>query len=183
MNSNETDFNLEKIEKMVYVLNGQKVMLDFDLAQLYGVEVKRLNEQVKRNRARFPADFYFECSFGDLEVLRSQFATTNHVSYWNHKRRSNPCVFTENGVAMLSSVLHSDRAIEVNITIMRIFTKLKSYLMMEQIKDQRVDKLEIEATKVFKIVFERLDHVESDVKELKSSKPSLAPARKKIGLK
>ena len=96
---------LEQIQNMIYVIRGQRIMLDSDLAKLYGVETKRLNEQVKRNSDRFPEDFMFECNSKDLESLWSQFATTNREGAWNHKRRSAPMVFTENGVAMLSSTL------------------------------------------------------------------------------
>jgi hypothetical protein len=104
-----------KIQSMIYIIRGQKVMLDSDLAQLYEVEVKRLNEQVKRNIERFPTDFMFQCDINDLNDLRSQIATANSVSAWNHMNRSSPFVFTESGVAMLSSVLNSKRAIAVNI--------------------------------------------------------------------
>ena len=104
----------DKIESLIKVIRGQQVMLDRDLATLYGVEVKRLNEQVKRNIKRFPKDFMFQLT--KEECLRSQIATLNegrgqHLKYM-------PYVFTENGVAMLSSVLRSDTAIEVNIRIM-----------------------------------------------------------------
>jgi len=120
-----------QIEKMIYIIRGQRVMLDSDLAQLYGVETKALNQAVKRNLDRFPEDFYFECNFSDLEDLRSQIVTAKlekDATIWNHKRRVNPYVFTENGVAMLSGVLHGPLAVKVNISIMRIFTKLRSYL-------------------------------------------------------
>ncbi len=166
---------LSKIEKMIYVIRGQKVMLDSDLAELYGVEVKRLNEQVKRNIDRFPSDFMFECDSNDLDVLRSQFATTNSTTNWNYKRRSLPYLFTENGVAMLSSVLASKQAIQVNISIMRIFTKLRSFLLMEENLSKRIDKLEAGTNKLFRVVFERMDSLEE-------STPSLRPNRKKIGL-
>jgi hypothetical protein len=172
-----------EIQKIVYLIRGQRVMLDSDLARLYGVEVKRLNEQVRRNIERFPEDFCFECTIDDLHDLRSQFATTDSISYWNHKRRAKPYVFTENGVAMLSSVLHSPNAIQINISIMRVFTKLRSYLLMENVTDKRIDKLEKDTTQIFKIVFERLDDVDEKIKDLQITKPALAPARKKIGLK
>lgn len=166
---------LSKIEKMIYVVRGQKVMLDSDLAELYGVEVKRLNEQVKRNIDRFPSDFMLECNFNELDVLRSQFATTNSLSVWNYKRRSLPYLFTENGVAMLSSVLASSQAIAVNISIMRIFTKLRSFLLMEENLSKRIEKLEDSTNKLFRVVFERMDSLEE-------SAPLLTANRKKIGL-
>ena len=112
------------IEPLIKVIRGQQVMLDRDLATLYGVETKRLNEQVKRNIKRFPEDFMFQLTKD--ECLRSQIATLNegrgqHLKYM-------PYVFTENGVAMLSSVLRSDTAIEVNIRIMRAFTSMRHFL-------------------------------------------------------
>lgn len=116
---------VDNIEPLIKVIRGQQVMLDRDLATLYGVETKRLNEQVKRNIKRFPEDFMFQLTKD--ECLRSQIATLNegrgqHLKYM-------PYVFTENGVAMLSSVLRSDAAIEVNIRIMRAFTSMGKFMM------------------------------------------------------
>ena len=129
-------------------------MLDSDLAELYGVTTKRLNEQVKRNLDRFPDDFMIVPSSGELDDLRSQIATANSATSWNHKRRSTPYLFTENGVAVLSTVLTSKQAIQVNIAIMRTFTKLRSFLAMESSTNERLDKLEKGTHKLFKIVFE-----------------------------
>lgn len=171
------NFSNEKIEAMIYTINGHKVMLDSDLAKLYGVETKRLIEQVKRNLSRFPDDFLIICTSNDIEDLRSQIATANTTNTWNHKRRSAPMLFTENGVAMLSTVLNSERAIQVNIAIMRTFTKLRSFLAMESSMDDRVSNLEKNTHKLFKIVFERLDKIEDQVT------PKLPANRKKIGLK
>lgn len=156
-----------------------KVMLDTDLAELYGVEVKRLNEQVKRNMDRFPDDFMFQCNSDELKSLRSQIATANPSTTWNYKRRALPFLFTENGVAMLSSVLSSQQAIQVNIAIMRIFTKLRSFLLLEKNLSDRISSLEENTTVLFKVVFERLDHHERSLVK----RPSLKPDRKKIGLK
>ena len=116
---------VDNIEPLIKVIRGQQVILDRDLATLYGVETKRLNEQVKRNIKRFPEDFMFQLTKD--ECLRSQIATLNegrgqHLKYM-------PYVFTENGVAMLSSVLRSDAAIEVNIRIMRAFTSMGKFMM------------------------------------------------------
>ncbi len=99
--------DITKIEVMIFIIRGQRVMLDSDLAELYGVELKALLQAVRRNQERFPTDFAFECTSSELEDLRSQFATTNRAIDWNHMRRSLPFVFTESGVAMLSSVLNS----------------------------------------------------------------------------
>lgn len=113
-----------QIEKLIYVIRGQKVMLDSDLAELYGVETKVLNQAVKRNISRFPEDFMFECNSRGLDDLRSQFVTSNATNTWKYKRWTSPLVFTEVGIAMLSTVLKSERAIQVNISIMRTFIKL-----------------------------------------------------------
>jgi len=165
---------LETIETKIYTIRGQKVMLDSDLAKLYGVETKRLNEQVKRNITRFPADFMFQLTAEEVENQRSQFATFEGEVL---KRKYLPFVFTENGVAMLSSVLHSEQAITVNIAIMRIFTKLRSFLFLEKSRDDRIDKLEDGTNYLFKIVFERLDSIEEIIG------PRLPANRRKIGLK
>ncbi|MBW6479804.1 MAG: ORF6N domain-containing protein [Bacteroidales bacterium] len=114
----------EVILSKIYLMRTQKVMLDMDLAELYGVETKQLKRAVRRNEKRFPPDFMFELSQDEFENLRSQFGTSS----WGGVRYS-PMAFTEQGVAMLSSVLNSDRAILVNIRIIRIFTKMRELLM------------------------------------------------------
>ncbi len=111
-------------QTLIYDLRGYKVMLDFDLATLYGVETKRLKEQVRRNLSRFPGDFMFELTREELDNLRSQFATSS----WGGMRYL-PMAFTEQGVAMLSSVLNSEKAIQVNIEIMRAFAQYRSLLI------------------------------------------------------
>ncbi len=115
----------EIIERKIYLIRGHKVMLSMDLARLYGVPVMRLNEQVKRNIRRFPNDFMFLLSDAEHAILKSQIA----ISSWDGARRANPYAFTEQGVAMLSSVLNSERAIQVNIAIMRAFVRLKTMIV------------------------------------------------------
>ncbi|MBX9785358.1 MAG: ORF6N domain-containing protein [Chitinophagaceae bacterium] len=114
----------QKILNRIYVIRNQKVMLDEDLAEMYRVETKRLNEQVKRNLNRFPKDFMFTLTPKEYENLKSQIATSS----WGGRRKL-PNAFTEQGVAMLSSILNSDVAIEVNIRIIRVFTKLREYAL------------------------------------------------------
>jgi len=114
----------ETLMNKIYLIRGEKVMFDTDLADLYGVETKRLNEQVKRNIERFPDDFMFQLTQEEFKILRSQIAT----SRWGG-RRTLPYVFTEHGVLMLSSVLNSDLAIKVNIQIMRVYTKIRNMLI------------------------------------------------------
>jgi hypothetical protein len=112
----------QELERRIFVMRGQRVMLDSDLAKLYGVPTKRLNEQVRRNRERFPEDFAYSLTPQELADLRSQIATAKIGS---SKSRAMPMVFTEHGVAMLSSVLRSPRAVQVNIAIMRAFVRMR----------------------------------------------------------
>ena len=163
--------DLSEIQNMVYVIRGLKVILDSDLAKLYGVETKVLNQAIKRNSRRFPGDFMFRLTRKEYEILRSQIVTSSSD---HGGRRYQPLVFTENGVAMLSSILNSDLAIDVNIAIMRVFTKLRSYYALEERMDRKVNKLEQGVTQVFKVVFERLDNLEEVAINQKK--------RKKIGL-
>jgi hypothetical protein len=144
---------LSQVENMIYLVRGQRVMLDSDLAGLYEVETKALTRQVRRNQSRFPEDFLIEPDSKELEDLRRQFGAANPPRHWNHKRRTSPMLFTENGVAMLSSVLNSERAIHVNISIMRIFTKLRSFLHLEKDLRDRMDKLQMDTGKLFQMVF------------------------------
>jgi len=117
---------VELIEKKIYLIRGQRVMLDSDLADLYGVSVKVLNQAVKRNISRFPEDFMFQLTKEEYDSLRSQIVTLK-TGRGKH-RKYLPYIFTEQGVAMLSSVLRSERAIQVNIAIMRAFVKLRQIL-------------------------------------------------------
>jgi hypothetical protein len=121
----------------IQFIREQKVLIDEDLAELYGVETKRLNEQVKRNLDRFPEDFMFQLSNEEFENLKSQFATSS----WGG-RRTTPYVFTEHGVLMLSSVLRSKQAVEVNIQIMRVFTRMRKLLFNHKDLLLRIEKIE-----------------------------------------
>ena len=116
---------IEHITSLIYLIRGQKVMLDRDLAKLYGVETKQLKRAVKRNSDRFPDDFMFELNKKELSDWRCQFGTSNSTKMG---LRYTPMAFTEQGVAMLSSVLNSKRAIQVNIQIMRVFTRFRAML-------------------------------------------------------
>jgi hypothetical protein len=122
----------DTIISKIYLIRGQKVMIDRDLAELYGVETKQLKRQVKRNIDRFPDDFMFELSDEELQEWRCQIGTSNSNEGDKMGLRYGPYVFTEQGVAMLSSVLNSERAIKVNIRIMRIYTKMREMLMTNQ---------------------------------------------------
>lgn len=116
---------IEEIRSKIHIIRGQQVMLDFDLAELYGVEARVLNQSVKRNIKRFPEDFMFQLNIKEWEFMSSQFVTTSRMK---RPKSSPPYAFTEQGVAMLSSVLRSDTAIEVNIRIMRTFVAVRQYL-------------------------------------------------------
>ena len=132
---------MSAIENKILVVRGRQVMLDEDLADLYGVETKRLVEQVKRNRARFPGDFMFQLRKEEVEALRSQIATSNTG---RGGRRYAPYVFTEQGVAMLSGVLRSDRAIAVNIEIMRAFVELRRVAGSFRELEERLEQMELD---------------------------------------
>ncbi|MFM7671681.1 MAG: ORF6N domain-containing protein [Bacteroidota bacterium] len=129
----------QKILNQILVIRGKKVMLDENLAALYGVETRRLNEHVKRNLKRFPKDFMFSLTEAEYTNLKSQNATSN----WGGRRKL-PMAFTEQGVAMLSSVLNSDTAIEVNIKIIRVFTRLRNFAITHKDILMQLSKLEKE---------------------------------------
>ena len=145
---------VDRIEKAILLIRGQKVMLDADLAELYGVETRVLVQAVKRNLERFPEDFMFQLSKDDVDFLRSQIVTLK-------KRRGQhskylPYAFTEQGVAMLSSVLRSQRAIHVNIEIMRAFIRLRQMLASHVELARKLDALEKKYDAQFKQVFEAI---------------------------
>jgi hypothetical protein len=150
------------IETRIIQLRGQKVLLDQDLAELYGVTTKALNQAVKRNIGRFPPDFMFQLSPEEAQNLRSQFVTASLSSPTNSNhgawggRRSRPYAFTEHGVAMLSSVLNSERAIQVNIAIIRAFTRLRQFLATHQELAQKLEELESKYDDQFREVFEAI---------------------------
>jgi len=127
----------ELVMNKIYLIRGQKVMLDRDLAELYAVETKVLNQAVKRNSERFPADFMFQLTKKDFENLKSQFVTSS----WGGVRKM-PFAFTEQGVSMLSSVLKSERAIRVNIQIIRIFTRMREIIMTHKDILLQLEKIE-----------------------------------------
>ena len=200
---------IQTIQSKIYEIRGQRVMLDFDLAAMYGVETRRLNEQVKRNIERFPEDFMFQLTKGEYEILKSQFATSNTTdsqggiilksqnatSSWGGTRKS-PYAFTENGVAMLSSVLRSPIAIQVNIGIMRAFTQFRHMAatlpqsnpaadVAQLRKDFENLKLDIEdilhdQNDINESTQSQLDAISAALAELQSKEPRQTP-RRRIG--
>jgi hypothetical protein len=129
---------VQHIARAIYLLRGQKVLLDSDLAALYGVSTKALNQAVKRNRERFPHDFMFQLTIEETRSLRSQFVTLKRGEHLKYR----PYAFTEQGVAMLSSVLNSERAVKVNIAIMRAFVKLRETLETNRELARKFEELE-----------------------------------------
>ena len=142
----------ERVEQAILLIRGQKVMLDSDLAQLYGVETKNLVKAVKRNIDRFPSDFMFQLKKGEFDNLRFHFGTSRH---WGG-RRYPPYAFTEQGVAMLSSVLRSRRAVQVNIEIMRAFVRLRRILASHADLARQLAALERKYDGQFRVVFEAI---------------------------
>lgn len=141
----------ERIISRIFLIRDKKVMLDKDLAYLYGVNTKVLNQSVKRNHKRFPTDFMFQLSRGELSDLKSQIVTSS----WGGVRKL-PLAFTEQGVAMLSSVLKSERAIQVNIEIIRTFTKIREILANNRNLILKIENIERRYDKNFKIIFDTL---------------------------
>lgn len=140
-NSDETALlTLDLIESKIYVIRNQKVMLDSELASLYGVETRVLNQAIKRKSDRFPEDFMFRTTKEEFENLKSQFVTSSSGNYGG--RRKLPYVFTEQGVAMLSSVLNSERAVEVNIAIMRTFVNMRKILLNNDEVNKKLTEIE-----------------------------------------
>lgn len=150
---NKLDIALaEQISGLIYFVRGHKVMLDSDLAKLYEVETKNLNKAVQRNADRFPGDFCFQLTLQEFKDLKFQIGTSRS----HGGRRTQPYVFTEQGVAMLSSVLNSKRAIEVNIAIMRTFVKLREILANNKLLSDKIFALEKKYDEQFKVVFEAI---------------------------
>jgi len=160
---------LQVIQNKIYEIRGQRVMLDFDLAELYDTETKRLKEAVRRNIARFPDDFMFELSPDEWKILRTQFATSS----WGGLRYL-PFAFTEQGVAMLASVLKSETAIQVNIQIVRAFIALRQYALGYAELNKKLESFMIETNMQFNDIYQALTEMSS--LKSKQNKP-----RNKIG--
>jgi hypothetical protein len=169
----------EVVMNKIFLVRGQKVMLDFDLADLYGVETKYLKRAVKRNLARFPSDFMFALNLNELKNLRCQFGTSSlrydgAAAWGGHRYR--PMAFTEQGVAMLSSVLNSERAVSVNIHIIRVFTRMREMLVTHKDLLLKLEQMEgrlVRHDDDIKVIFDYL-------KELLTPK---TPPMRRIGFK
>ncbi|MEO8132027.1 MAG: ORF6N domain-containing protein [Bryobacteraceae bacterium] len=171
-NHTELAVPIGRIENQIYLIRGEKVMVDADLAELYQVLTKNLNKAVSRNIERFPHDFMFQLTKEEFENLRFQFGTSSS-GYGG--RRYAPFVFTEHGVAMLSSVLRSARAVEMNILIVRAFIRLRELVAGHKDLADRIEKLETHQTQhasVINILAEEIDNLKM---------PPAGPPRKRIG--
>ena len=164
---------LQKIQSKIFELRGYKVMLDSDLAELYETETKRLKEAVRRNIDRFPSDFMFEVNKQEFESLRTQIASSNRGG-----TRYLPFVFTEQGVAMLASVLNSSKAIEINIQIVRAFVLLRQFALANEVLANKLHELEKQYNKQFKDVYEALNFLFAKDKQVTEQNQ-----RKRIGYK
>lgn len=140
----------ERIESKIFLIRGKKVMLDRHLAELYGVETRALNQAVRRNKVRFPEDFMFQLNPQEMRIWKSQIVISNSEKMGLRKM---PLAFTEQGVAMLSSVLNSERAIQVNIQIIRTFTKLRELMATNKVLREKIEKLEARYDEQFRVVF------------------------------
>ncbi|MEI7441524.1 MAG: ORF6N domain-containing protein [bacterium] len=156
-------------ERKIYLIRDHRVMLSFDLAELYSVEHKVLNQSVKRNLKRFPADFMFQLSDDEFQILKSQFVTSS----WGGVRRANPYAFTEQGIAMLSSILNSEQAIQVNVEIIRAFVRLRQMISSHRDLAKKLEELERKYEGQFRAVFEAIRQIMN---------PPMGPKRK-IGIK
>lgn len=160
---------LQIIQNKIYEIREQKVMLDFDLAELYEEETRVLNQAVKRNMKRFPIDFMFQLNENEFEILKSQFVTSS----WGGTRKL-PFAFTEHGITMLASVLRSDKAIEVNIQIVRAFIILRQYALGYAELNQKLENFILETNLQFNDIYQALT-------ELASKKEQEEKPRKKVG--
>ena len=165
------------LQSKIYEIRGQKVLLDFDLALLYEVETKVLNQAVKRNIKRFPDDFMFQISQEEYNSLRSQIVTLNEVGRGKF-RKYLPYAYTEQGVAMLSGVLNSDVAINVNIAIMRTFVMIRKYALEHKEFNEKLLEMETKYDKKFSDVYDALNYL---IK--KEEKETIQKERKQIGYK
>jgi hypothetical protein len=164
------------VESLIHVIRGQKVMLDADLVALYGVTTKAFNQAIKRNAERFPEDFMFRLDHQESAILRSQFVTSS-----KRKIEYQPLAFTEHGVAMLSAVLHSDRAIQMSIAIIRAFVRMRQIIEHNKDIAVRVEKLKRghdRSASVIEILVEDIDRLAREVKEMNALPPV---TKRKIG--
>ena len=169
LNPTYSEQSVQDIRNMIYTVRNQQVMLDNDLAKLYQVETKRLNEAVKRNIARFPEEFRFQLNEEETEFLRSQFATLNENDGRGKHRKYLPYVFTEQGIAMLSAVLRSDTAIQTSIVIMKSFVEMRHFMADNSILFERISAIELKQLTYQKQTDKKLEQVFEFISEHEES--------------
>jgi hypothetical protein len=162
---------IETIERRILLIRGQRVLLDMDLAELYGVDTRTLKRAVRRNRNRFPPDFMFELTPEEYRVLRCQFGTLKRGAHAKYL----PFAFTEQGVAMLSGILSSPRAVMVNVAIMRAFVRLREIIASNRELAERLNELERKYDVQFKVVFDAIRQL------MQKPKPYPEPPKRNIG--
>jgi phage regulator Rha-like protein len=163
---------LAQLQKLIYEIRGQRVMLDSDLAALYGIELKVMNQAVKRNIVRFPSDFMFQLTEDEWVKLRSQI-----VTFSKDTRKYKPYAFTEHGILMLSSVLNSKRAINVNIQVMRIFVQMRQYVLSQNTTNEQIAELR----KLLMLYIEKNDKRVNDIIIVLNNLIEQPPKTRKIG--
>jgi hypothetical protein len=164
---------IEPIESLIHVIRGHKVMMDFDLARLYEIPTKAFNQAVRRNKERFPVDFAFQLSKAELEDWRSQIVTSNPAARKSLRRA--PIVFTQEGVAMLSAVLRSERAVVMSIAIVRTFVRMRELMESSREIATRVEKLERahdRTASVIEVLVEDIDRLAREVEHMRAEPPS-----------
>ncbi len=181
-----TQLSAQDIAQRIQLLRGQRVVLDSDLAALYGVTTKRFNEQVKRNAARFPADFVFQVTNEELNFLRSQFATLNTSSARGAHRKYLPYAFSEHGAVMAAMVLNSPRAIEVSVYVVRAFVQIRQAAALHADVDKRLRELELKHESLTNQTQTELRQTSRDLKDVFDTlrelmTPPPAPPKRQIG--
>jgi hypothetical protein len=169
----------QPIESLIHVIRGQKVMLDFDLARLYEIPTKAFNQAVRRNMERFPKDFAFQLSRSELEHWRPQIVTSNPSARMGLRRP--PFVFTQEGVAMLSAVLRSNRAVQMSIAIVRTFVRMRELMESSQAIAARVEKLERGHDRTVSVIEALVDDIDRLAREVKDMKSVPLPKKRRIG--
>jgi hypothetical protein len=174
MNQQLARIPVERIERAILLIRGQKVMLDNDLAQLYGTSTRRLNEQVKRNRGRFPNDFMFQLTREEWNSLRSQIATSKSG---RGGRRVRPYAFTEHGAVMAANVLNNPKAVQASIQVVRVFIRLRELLASHKELARRLDALERKYDGQFRVVFDAIRKLMSPPPQPKAPQESASTPR------
>ena len=181
-------YNSQALEPVILTIRGQKVVLDMELARIYGVTTKVFNQAVKRNKRKFPADFMFRLTLEEYENLRSQIVTSRFTPNWSQivtgshgGRRYLPYVFTEHGAVMAANVLHSDRAIQMSVFVVRAFIRMRQMLVEQRGLARKLAELEKELTARLDIHETAINEILGQIRRLLSSPPQPEPPKRRIG--